>query len=721
MSKNTFTPPAGPAQGAAIKGLEQYQKIKQDPSKSYENYLNQQNKNNSIIQSLQSELDKVDPSNPNYNNIKADYDARIESRIKNGEDLQLKLTQARNQYSQDAQASQRKLLSEAQSNPSSILDKAKVGNINKKGLDIDKGAGDLGKYNPASARRVDNISTVSKIKELDAATIDPATISPEILKVLKGLDPAEGDVRKIIKDVQMNPDKLKQLELELEKAELSREAQAATMDPGQLSSLGLEAAQTQSEQIDQNFNRRTLQDRELVDGSSVDMSEVERQTGFDAAKGGPSDEAMVQNRIAGLVEGFDANSPPPWAAGAIRAAQAQMQARGLGSSSMAGQALVQAAIESALPIAQADAQMQGLFERENLSREQQSRMMAAQERAKFLGIKFDQDFQTRVLNASKIEKIADTNFTAEQAIRIENSRLANSVNIANLQAKNAKVLSDSASLASVDLENLRNLQSSISLNTQLSSQIDLANLDATTRKMLSDAQGLTSVQLQNLQNRQTAQIENANNFLEMDLANLSNEQQTELFRYQQRVQGLLSDQSAENAAKNFNAASENQVGQFFADLEARIKQFNSEQTNSIRIVNSNNINDMRKFNNSIRDDRQQFEASNRLIIEQANSLWRQNIRTKEFDSRQDANMQFARDMNGMTASALDNLWQKERDLMAYAFQSTQNAADRDLNILLGDKQIAQSEKEGLGRLAAGLLFGSNGSDGFLGNVWDAIF
>jgi hypothetical protein len=49
---------------------------------------------------------------------------------------------------------------------------------------------------------------------------------------------------------------------------------------------------------------------------------------------------------------------PAWAAGAMRAATAQMAARGLGASSMAGQAIVQAAMESALPIAMADAQTQ---------------------------------------------------------------------------------------------------------------------------------------------------------------------------------------------------------------------------------------------------------------------------------------------------------------------------------------------------------------------------
>ena len=95
-------------------------------------------------------------------------------------------------------------------------------------------------------------------------------------------------------------------------------------------------------------------------------------------------------------------NPPAWAAGAIRGVQAVMQQRGLGASSIAGQALIQAAMESALPVAQADASVFAQFENQNLSNRQQRAMLAAQQRAQFIGIEFDQDFQARVQNAAKI-------------------------------------------------------------------------------------------------------------------------------------------------------------------------------------------------------------------------------------------------------------------------------------------------------------------------------
>ena len=65
-----------------------------------------------------------------------------------------------------------------------------------------------------------------------------------------------------------------------------------------------------------------------------------------------------------------------------------------------------------------------------------------------------------------------------------------------------------------------------------------------------------------------------------DLANLSNEQQTELFKGQQRSTGLFTDSAAENAARQFNASSQNQVDQFFANLNTQVSQFNAAQVNA---------------------------------------------------------------------------------------------------------------------------------------------
>ena len=57
----------------------------------------------------------------------------------------------------------------------------------------------------------------------------------------------------------------------------------------------------------------------------------------------------------------------------------------------------------------------------------------------------------------------------------------------------------------------------------------------------------------------------------MDMANLSNRQQTEIFKSQQRIQSIFTDQAAENAASQFNATSENQTKQFDPKLKVYVK------------------------------------------------------------------------------------------------------------------------------------------------------
>ena len=145
--------------------------------------------------------------------------------------------------------------------------------------------------------------------------------------------------------------------------------------------------------------QRKIQDGELITGVARcrDCRYFTEQ--IEAAQATPSTQATVQGQLEGLMTQFEGDETPAWAAGAMRSATAAMAARGLGASSMAGQAVVQAAMESALPIAQADAGTTAQFEAQNLSNRQQRAMLAAQQRATFMGQEFDQAFQSRVQNA----------------------------------------------------------------------------------------------------------------------------------------------------------------------------------------------------------------------------------------------------------------------------------------------------------------------------------
>jgi len=392
---------------------------------------------------------------------------------------------------------------------------------------------------------------------------------------------------------------------------------------------------------------RTLQDGELVQS----VADAQLATNFteqvQAAQADPSTAATVQGQLSNLMSQFEGGQVPPWAAGAMRNATATLAARGLGSSSMAGQAIIQAAMEASLPIAQADAQTVSQFELTNLSNRQQRAMLAAQQRAQFIGQEFDQEFQARVANASKIGEIANMNFNAEQQIALENARMAQTVDLQNLSNQQAMVVAEAA---------------------------QIANLETT-----------------NLNNRQQASVQNAQAFLQMDMANLNNEQQTEMFKSQQRIQSILSDQAAENAARQFNASSENQTNQFFANLGSQVSQFNTGQQNAQNQFNAEQSNIVDRFNGELQTQREQFNAQNQLVIEQSNAQWRRQIATADTAAVNRANEINAAAIVNMSNLAYANLWQEYRDTLEWAWTSAENERQRDTSIAQAKIQADSSK------------------------------
>ena len=399
------------------------------------------------------------------------------------------------------------------------------------------------------------------------------------------------------------------------------------------SSVGnLSAAQGNATLIN-NPVQRNIQEGELISGAAADAQTAATFTEqVEAATATPSVQATVQGQLAALTANFDATNPPAWAAGALRGVQAQMAARGLGASSIAGQALVQAAMESALPIASADAQVTAQFEAQNLSNRQARAILAAQQRATFMGQEFDQAFQARVQNAARISDIANMNFTAEQQVQLENSRAANTMNLNNLSNSQAMVMANASALAQMDASNLNN--------------------------------------------RQQAAVNNAQSFLQSDMANLSNRQQTDLFKGQQRVQSMLTDQAATNAARQFNASSQNQIDQFFANLAQQTNQFNATQQNAQSQFNAGQANTVERFNAEMNNQRDQFNAQNQIVIAQSNAQWRRQIATADTAAVNRANELNAQAVLDISKTAYDNLWQYYADTMEWAWTSAESELDR---------------------------------------------
>jgi len=415
-------------------------------------------------------------------------------------------------------------------------------------------------------------------------------------------------------------------------------SEAAKVDAEELWTTALTAAREKVPQIDTAQKvavvpERTLLTGETVAGSAVDMTKVATELAkAEAAQGTVTEDMTVQGQLAKLTKNFDATNPPSWAAGALRAVTAEMAARGLGASSLAGAALVQAAMEKALPIASADAAIYQQFASQNLSNRQQIAVLTAQQRATFLGQEFDQNFQTRVVNAARVADIANLNFNAKQQVALENSRLAQSVDLANLNSRQAAFMAELAQTATLETASLNN--------------------------------------------RQQAAVVNAQAALQIDLTNMSYEQQTTVLKAQLTAQAILSDAAAENAAKQFNATSANQTKQFFATLSSQVSQFNSAQSNGMEQFKVDQANSVKKFNAEVTNQREQFNAQQRLVIDQSNAQWQREISTANTAATNLVNLQNAQLSQQMSLTEYNNEIQMYRDAVTHAWQSAENDANR---------------------------------------------
>ena len=478
---------------------------------------------------------------------------------------------------------------------------------------IDPKTGQLMKPTPTvSSATLANTSMSTAPTATPASTMDASLSNLNVTQALQPIQSAQGSVS--------------------QQAQLDAQQQTASKVSE------LKAAQGTATLM-QNPVQRQVQAGELISGGVADAQTASTYAEqIQAAEATPSAQATVQGQLANLTTNFDASNPPAWAAGALRGIQAQMANRGLGASSIAAQAMVQGALESALPIAQADANTIASFEQANLSNRQQRAMLSAQQRATFIGQEFDQAFQTRVQNAAKIGDIANMNFTAEQNIALENSKAVNTMGLANLSNNQAMVIAEASALANLDMSNLNN--------------------------------------------RQQAAVQNAQSFMQMDMANLNNNQQTDMFKAQSIVQSLFNDQSATNASNQFNATSQNQTDQFFANLASTVANFNAEQSNAMSRYNSGELNALEQFNSTMKNQREQFNAQNRLVIDQSNAQWRRQVATSDTATVNRVNELNARALIDLSTGAYNNLWQGFRDDMEFSWKTNDNALERAKDITL---------------------------------------
>jgi hypothetical protein len=379
-------------------------------------------------------------------------------------------------------------------------------------------------------------------------------------------------------------------------------------------------------------NPEALEDR-LTDFTEAQRGVIE----------GLPQEALISNQMDTLLKGIESGEIPTWARPAVSAVEQMLAQRGLEASTVGRDNLVNAIIQSAVPLAQANAQaiQQSVAQEKTLI--SQESLANAQLRQ-----------QTALQNAQNVFSLNMAQFNADQQTELANSRFFQTVSITDAT----------------------NAQQAIIQNAVLQSQANLAEAGMNERLA----------------------IQNAKAFLQTDLANLNTTQQTNVLKAQQEQQRMLSNQAASNAAAQFNATSENQTQQFMANLAAQMEQFNTTQRNATaqfnatqanaaaarnanRIADANRLNaqlatQVDQFNANQDFARNQWNSQNAAAVEASNIQWRRQANTANTAAQNAVNLQNAQNAFNLSTQAQAFLWQELRDQADYDFRSAENENER---------------------------------------------
>jgi len=398
----------------------------------------------------------------------------------------------------------------------------------------------------------------------------------------------------------------------------------------------------------------------------------------------------------------------------------------------------------------------------NLGNEQQMELAELSERAATDAANFTEDNRFRMQDLNTEVQVMSQNQALLQQADLANLSMEEKVSLANLHSKNQ---ADSESMSAenvvelqvyekkmqagqvnaqlaqqMGLANLSNEQAAAMFNAQIDANMDIKQFDANQQAQLADSQFMQSMTVTDFNARQTAamqnatamanldlsavdqrtklSITNANNFLQMDMANLSNEQQGKVIDIQLAQQRLLSNQSSENASRQFNATSENQINQFNTTMANQMEQFNAQQGNAMQQFNAAEENrmaaiaagnslDANKFNNQLVTQvsqfneqmdlgRDQWNASNAQAIEQSNTKWRRNANLINTAAQNSVNQQNAQMAFNMSASEQSFLWQQLRDEANYVKQKYENDQQRKTSLYataLSNDSIASKDSK----------------------------
>ena len=473
---------------------------------------------------------------------------------------------------------------------------------------------------------------------------------------------------------------------------------------------------------DKEIAKRLADNPQLIADEFDDLPEDIKTT-----LSGLPQEALVSVQMETLMAGMEDGEVPAWARPALAKVESNLAMRGMSSSSIGRDALFNAIIQSAIPMAQSNAQAV-----QNAT--SQDKQIAADFLAKNAGFKQQMDLanmsndqQMRLANLSALNQASSENMNARQQTELANlnnrmqtnllqGKIAADMGIAQLNADQQRAVQNASMVANVDMTKFNSAQQVELTNSKFMQSMVATKFSADQQAAMQNATAMATMDMANLDKNAKIAVQNAQAFLQMDMTNLSNEQQSNVMKAQNQQQVLLSDTAARNAALQFGAANEQQVQQFMASLGVQVEQYNSssnaarEQFNATAkdraaaIDAGNELQaaslqaqmdtDIAKFNEQQDFQRDQWNASNAQAVEQSNVQWRRQANLADTAAQNSANQQNAQIAYNLTSQEQTQLWQQLRDEAAYIRQNFENEQQRKAQMLataIGNEKVFKSD------------------------------
>ena len=342
-------------------------------------------------------------------------------------------------------------------------------------------------------------------------------------------------------------------------------------------------------------------------------------------------EALVSSQMEALLGGMEEGEVPVWARPAVAAVEDMMAARGLSASSVARDSLFNAIIQTALPIAQSNAQALQQRATQNLSNEQQANLQTAQ-----------QDMQRRMSNVANSQTAASQSAQMAQQVAIQQgtfgqqaalttAQLQQQTRVQNLQNQQEAARLTAAQQQQANLANLSNEQ-----------QMEALNLQVEADRLGTEFSAEQQVRLAQFQTAADFMAKNAAFTQDMEKANLSSEDRVNLANLAAQNQAAAETMSSAEKVELANLEAKMRVGVTNANLANAmgIAQLNSDQATAMQNAQIVAGMDMANFST---------EQQTQL----ANSKFMQSITAQDFSQKQQAAMQNATSMASLDMATAD--------------------------------------------------------------------